>query len=437
MFLFLEHAFSSLSVPLSAKRQAGLWLSTMILCGIWSLWALILLPSAYFLIIILLPFAVPWIPFEYEVGLDYWDAKYKKQFHTSGISEARGHTPPVYSNGWWKLCDSYEVPTGQHVNVRFRGQDVVVFRGDDGKIGVVDAYCPHLGAHLGIGGKVVGNCLECPFHGWQFDAEGKCRSIPYSPAAIPSQARVATLGPIEERLGAVLLWTHAEGEEPSWYLDGDAWPPIPASYRQVGRVRHHINCHVAEVPENGADVAHLAHLHGPAHPLMRRLPITFRWTADWNPGPSDRPHTADVSLTEELLWRGKPVGFVSTEADIRQLGPGMVVLGLKSAFGHVVLVQSLTSVEPYHQRLDTVMWASGDAFNLTLIARLMLLGYAENVERDVLIWNRKRNYRAPLLVKGDGPIGRFRKWYQQFYTPNSPTWKSIQEAKRDANELNW
>ena len=46
----------------------------------------------------------------------------------------------------------------------------------------MDAYCPHLGANMAVGGKVVNNdCLECPFHGWQFSGEtGKLVNIPYA-----------------------------------------------------------------------------------------------------------------------------------------------------------------------------------------------------------------------------------------------------------------
>ncbi len=56
-----------------------------------------------------------------------------------------------------------------------------MFRGQDGKAYVVDAYCPHLGANLAVGGRVVGGCIECPFHGWQFrGADGKCVKIPYA-----------------------------------------------------------------------------------------------------------------------------------------------------------------------------------------------------------------------------------------------------------------
>lgn len=63
----------------------------------------------------------------------------------------------------------------------FSGQQVAVFRGQDGKAYVVDAYCPHLGANLAVGGRVVGGCIECPFHGWQFRGQdGKCVKIPYA-----------------------------------------------------------------------------------------------------------------------------------------------------------------------------------------------------------------------------------------------------------------
>lgn len=56
-----------------------------------------------------------------------------------------------------------------------------MFRGHSGTAYVVDAYCPHLGASLAVGGRVVGSCIECPFHGWQFQGkDGKCVRIPYA-----------------------------------------------------------------------------------------------------------------------------------------------------------------------------------------------------------------------------------------------------------------
>ena len=45
-----------------------------------------------------------------------------------------------------------------------------------------DAYCPHLGAHLGVGGKVDGDEVVCPFHGWKYDGDGRVHEHPVQPA---------------------------------------------------------------------------------------------------------------------------------------------------------------------------------------------------------------------------------------------------------------
>jgi len=61
------------------------------------------------------------------------------------------------------------------------GEELVIFRTQKNKIFILDAYCPHLGANLGIGGKVIDDCVVCPFHQWSFrGSDGTCTNIPYS-----------------------------------------------------------------------------------------------------------------------------------------------------------------------------------------------------------------------------------------------------------------
>jgi cholesterol 7-dehydrogenase len=61
------------------------------------------------------------------------------------------------------------------------GENFAVFRTVAGVVHILDAYCPHLGANMAVGGVVRGDCLECPFHLWRFKGEdGKCSAIPYS-----------------------------------------------------------------------------------------------------------------------------------------------------------------------------------------------------------------------------------------------------------------
>lgn len=61
----------------------------------------------------------------------------------------------------------------------FSELELAVFRDTHGHVHALDAFCPHLGANLAVGGKVRGSCLECPFHAWKWNGEdGKCVDIP-------------------------------------------------------------------------------------------------------------------------------------------------------------------------------------------------------------------------------------------------------------------
>ena len=69
--------------------------------------------------------------------------------------------PGTYPNGWYRIAESADVPIGKVVEVSALGKVFAVFRGEDGRVGILDAYCPHLGANLTVRGKVVGSCLVC------------------------------------------------------------------------------------------------------------------------------------------------------------------------------------------------------------------------------------------------------------------------------------
>ena len=153
-----------------------------------------------------------------------------------------GDVPPVYPNGWFSVLDSSQLKVGDVRHVCILGEQLVVFRGKDGVAHTIDAYCPHLGANLGVGGQVVGNHIQCPFHGWEFRGEdGKCMNIPYS-EKIPEVARTRAW-PCLEKNGTIMIWFHAEGAEPTW---------IPEEVEEIsngvwtfrGRSEHTINAHI-------------------------------------------------------------------------------------------------------------------------------------------------------------------------------------------------
>lgn len=83
-----------------------------------------------------------------------------------------GNPIPPFPMGWWIACRSREVAKGESKAVDMCGQNIVVFRSDKGEVYALDAYCKHMGANLGIGGRVVNSkCIQCPFHGWLYDGE--------------------------------------------------------------------------------------------------------------------------------------------------------------------------------------------------------------------------------------------------------------------------
>lgn len=73
----------------------------------------------------------------------------------------RGKCPPSYPFGWYRLCRSNELKTGQVSEIKLCGRHIAYYRGDDGIVYAVDAHCLHMGANLGHGGKVkFGRCIE-------------------------------------------------------------------------------------------------------------------------------------------------------------------------------------------------------------------------------------------------------------------------------------
>lgn len=92
---------------------------------------------------------------------------------------------PLYPNGWIPVLESLKLKTFQVEPITAFGRELVAFRGSNEQVYVLDAYCPHLGAHLGFGGKVlkINNeaCIKCPFHGWTFrGVDGQCVKIPHN-----------------------------------------------------------------------------------------------------------------------------------------------------------------------------------------------------------------------------------------------------------------
>src|SRR5262245_604433 len=79
--------------------------------------------------------------------------------------------------GWYVVASSRSLRPNQVRSVDMLHRKLVVYRGNNSIVRAYDAHCPHLGANLGHG-RLVGNDLECAFHGWRFDSDGLCSHVP-------------------------------------------------------------------------------------------------------------------------------------------------------------------------------------------------------------------------------------------------------------------
>jgi phenylpropionate dioxygenase-like ring-hydroxylating dioxygenase large terminal subunit len=164
----------------------------------------------------------------------------------------------MYINFWYPMATSAEL-TDKPLKVRALGQDFVLFRGDDGIAKCLSNTCTHRGGSLS-GGKIHGNFIQCPYHGWEFDAEGHCKRLPsLGPnPKIPARTRIDAY-PVDERHGIVFsfLGDLPEAERPpiidvrEWGQEG--WKSTLQTYT--------INANYERSIENGLDPAHNEFVH--------------------------------------------------------------------------------------------------------------------------------------------------------------------------------
>ncbi|XP_077283555.1 cholesterol 7-desaturase nvd [Arctopsyche grandis] len=340
--------------------------------------------------------------------------------------------PPPYPNGWFALLESVELKVGEVKQVDSIGENFAVFRTLDGKVHVTDAYCPHLGASLAVGGTIQGDCIECPFHKWRFNStSGKCVSIP-NIETVPRGVglKVWTSIEIDE---AIFVWYDKEGRSPDWEI------PAVEDIKKGNWIYHArneflISSHIQDIPENGADVAHLNAIHSDHLMAGKSLPTTDCWNAlgfhEWNGKweSTDIPHEARVSITHEVKLFNR-FTMIKFDVEARQIGASYVQLKLSHRFGRVIFLQTVTPLEPLLQKVVHRVYAP---WYIRPLANFMMWGETVMFHRDVMIWNKKQFVHNPQLVKTDKCIKAFRSWFQQFYTENSITFKdAILGPKKD------
>ena len=332
--------------------------------------------------------------------------------------------PGVFARGWHIVAFSQELKVGDVKSLHYFDQDLVLFRGESGKAVVLDAYCPHLGAHLGgVGSKIVGDTIRCPFHGWQFNGEGACTAIPYA-KKIPERARSGALKawPIVEKNGFIAVWYDSEGGEPNWEL-----PDIPEwgenGWGDWRFNRERIAAHGREVIENIVDVGHFPAVHGAYVKQFDNIFTQYSVTQESCTAP-------DVNTTQTI-----PIAVPYVDANAlpkrdqrgraTYYGPSIMYFYQTVDAGGIAF-QSWW-VNYYTPVNDTELDLTSAVIVAPLDGRPLPPDFVDHYAQmsidafgqDVVVWKTKIYRADPILCDGDGPIHKLRKWYNRFYLPRT------------------
>ncbi|MFE3187181.1 aromatic ring-hydroxylating dioxygenase subunit alpha [Streptomyces violascens] len=312
-----------------------------------------------------------------------------------------------YPSGWFCLARSRELAPGSVLTRRFMGEDVVLYRTRDGRPRAVRPYCPHLGAHFGVGGTVEGQNLVCPFHRFAFAPDGTCVSTPGGP---PPRARLQH-HTLTERNGFVFVWYDQEGIPPTWEIPGTAQAGVVPTAAWSTQVR----TYPQEIIENTLDYRHLPVLHHvtvreldpptPQGPLLRmRLCL----------GP-ERPPVLKQRIQADHSFLLAGLGYLRVELPLPSLGLVSYLWAMHTPTGprrtHMLVA---TACEDLRKPDATAASPARRALHRAC-ARAMLKTAVGKVRQDLRIWNTKRYEPCPRLAANDEAIGLFRRWARQFY----------------------
>ncbi len=162
-----------------------------------------------------------------------------------------------YLRRFWQPVCLFDELNDVPLAIRIMGEDLVAFRGGDGRVGVLERACPHRGTSLEYA-KVEHDGLRCCYHGWKFDVDGAILDVPGEPAGSPIPSRVcAGAYPTHVYEGIVFAYMGPPEKKPVFPL----YDLFVRPDKTLKPAKVHSPCNWLQVRENEMDPVHITFLH--------------------------------------------------------------------------------------------------------------------------------------------------------------------------------
>lgn len=313
-------------------------------------------------------------------------------------------------SGWFAVAFSADLRPGAVARSAVGGDDVVVYRTESGLARVVSPHCPHLGAHLGHGGRVRGENIVCPFHGFAFGPNGTCTAT--GNGAKPPRIGLA-VRPSREAGGLVLAWHHPAGLGPQWEPDD-----LPDTYPHPVRTAYLERICFQDVGENSVDLGHFTYVHNAVRPEVLDDFATdgHRASGRLRAGVATIPRRPPIEVHFSFRYWGMGLLVIDFEP-VKWPVRLRLVIAATPAAPRLVRLHVSTSIDIGSR--GTLASAGAPALRLLAAALTRAVdGWVQRGLRDdIVIWTHKLYLDRPRLADGDQGIAAWRRWVRQFYEP--------------------
>ena len=310
----------------------------------------------------------------------------------TGIHVPREGDDGLFSQSWFPIALSEEVPVGGIIGRDFLDGRVVIYRGADGVARIQSAYCPHIGADLSVG-TVVENRVQCAFHKWEYDVNGMCVKTGTG-APPPAKACLYTF-PVTERFGVIYVFN---GHEPLWQLPDFEYADDQLVSRPFTSELY--TCDPWIFASNTPDTQHIAVVHG-----IRFKAEDPAETCVWEDWGFRMNIDAHHQQNEELAWQA---GIYGSSIFLQQGLTDGWWLGIAAGFAlprpgtHVVYISVL---------VRNVEMEGGKTIEERLDYGQMLLARTAAEDKPIL---DSIHHRVGFLTKADTALGKYFRFLQNY-----------------------